>query len=286
MIWALYIASAFGAVALLLMMPRRGFNPRAIGVLLAAATLGALWLYLGRSLPQVLGIDAAAMGYYYAFSGIAIFAAARMITHTRPVFSALWFIMVVLAVTGLLILLSAEFMAAALVIIYGGAILVTYLFVLMLAAPPETPGSSTQATGDGGYDRTAREPVLAVIVGHILLAALLTVFFEPMTRNYDAADASDAVVIAEALTDRPAQRLADRFTGRGEPIPADVQAEMLRLDNVERVGLDLFRSHPLGIELAGVVLLVALIGAVVMARQSSSLPDEQAQQQEPQPPTT
>ncbi len=151
MIWALYIASAFGAIALLLMMPRRGFNPRAIGVLLAAAALGGLWLYLGRSLPEVLGIDAAAMGYYYAFSGIAIFSAACMITHTRPVFSALWFIMVVLAVTGLLILLSAEFMAAALVIIYGGAILVTYLFVLMLAAPPADDTSPIESKlSEGG----------------------------------------------------------------------------------------------------------------------------------------
>jgi NADH:ubiquinone oxidoreductase subunit 6 (subunit J) len=39
------------------------------------------------------------------------------------------------------------------------------------------------------------------------------------------------------------------------------------LDNVERVGFDLFRSHPLGLELAGVILLVALVGAVVIARQ-------------------
>jgi len=33
------------------------------------------------------------------------------------------------------------------------------------------------------------------------------------------------------------------------------------------VGLDLFRGHPLGLELAGVILLVSLIGAVVIARQ-------------------
>ena len=43
-------------------------------------------------------------------------------------------------------------------------------------------------------------------------------------------------------------------------------ASSYQLDNVERVGLDLFRSHPLGLELAGIILLVSLIGAVVIAR--------------------
>ncbi len=48
--YALYIASVIGAAALLLMMPRRGFNPRPLGALLGAATLGGLWLYLARQL--------------------------------------------------------------------------------------------------------------------------------------------------------------------------------------------------------------------------------------------
>ena len=39
-----------------------------------------------------------------------------------------------------------------------------------------------------------------------------------------------------------------------------------RLTYTEAIGLDLFRRHPLGLELAGVILLVALIGAVVIAR--------------------
>ena len=273
MSYPLYIASAFGAVSLLLMMPRRGFNPRAIGVLLGAMALGGLWLYLGRQLPAVLGVDGAAMAYYYVFSAIAIFSAALVITHSQPVFAALWFVMVVLATAGLLLVLSAEFIAAAVVIIYGGAILVTYMFVIMLASP---------AAGDAGgqYDRVAREPVAAVIVGHILLAALLTVFFQPVAPNPDAYEASDSAIIADVLTNRPAQRLADRFTPP-EQVPQDLQVELTQVDNVERVGLDLFRSHPLGIELAGVILLVALVGAVMIARQSTQVSGEGTNNREP-----
>ena len=77
-------------------------------------TLGLLWLHLAdRYLPAAAnrGIPGAAMAYYYIFSGVAIGAAGRVITHRKPVYAALWFVMVVLASSGLLVVLSAEFMA-------------------------------------------------------------------------------------------------------------------------------------------------------------------------------
>ena len=177
MAYALYIASVVGAVALLMMMPRRGFNPRWIGGLLGAVTLGGLWLWLSRGLGEAanLGIGRAAMIYYYLFSAIAIGSAVRVITHTKPVFAALWFIMVVCATAGLFVILGAEFMAFAMIIIYGGAILVTYVFVIMLASQAGDP-ASLQAEPE--YDRVAREPFAAIAAGFLLLAVLLTVAFD------------------------------------------------------------------------------------------------------------
>jgi NADH-quinone oxidoreductase subunit J len=63
------------------------------------------------------------------------------------------------------------------VIIYGGAILVTYVFVIMLAAQA---GGQAAAEGQDPqtsplYDREAREPAAAVIVGFLLLAVLLSI---------------------------------------------------------------------------------------------------------------
>ncbi len=75
--------------------------------------------------------------FFVIFSVIAVAAAVRMITHSKPVYSALYFILVVLSSAGLFLLLQAEFMAFALVIVYAGAILVTYVFVLMLAQQAE-----------------------------------------------------------------------------------------------------------------------------------------------------
>lgn len=252
MTYALYVGSFLGAVALLLMMPRTGFTPKKIGALLGAMTLGGMWLFFTKEFSMTPGMH---MAYYYLFSLIAIGAAARVITHTKPVFSALWFVMVVLASSGLFLLVDAEFVAFAMVIIYGGAILVTYVFVIMLASQSVEPGSEDTAPA---YDRIAREPLAAVTAGFLLLALLLSVTFRPMVPNVAHQAMSDEQTIAELLPERTAERLKDL----GEPFAQSA----VTLDNVERVGLDLFEAHPLGLELAGVILLVSLVGAVVIAR--------------------
>ncbi len=259
--YAFYIASAIGGIGLFMAMPRRGYTPLRLGGLLGGCALGALWLYLAGGLPEAIGLTWGAFAYYYVFSALAIGAAVRVITHTQPVYAALWFVMVVLASSGLFLVLSAEFMAFAMVIIYGGAILVTYLFVMMLASQDQEP-----AGWGGSYDRVSYEPAAAVAVGFLLLATLLTVFFKPMTPNPAARGLTDEQILATVLTDRPAQRLA-RHVGADEstPLPAAL-ADPDHLSNSERIGLDLFHSHPLGLELAGVILLVSLVGAVVIAR--------------------
>lgn len=260
MVYALYIASAIGAIALFMMAPRRGYSPVRLGGLLGAMTLGGLWLTLAGHLPD-LGPDRAAMGYYYIFSAIALVAAVRVITHPRPVYSALWLVMVILASTGLLVLLGASFVAFAMVIIYGGAIVVTYMFVIMLA----THARSEEVAETTDYERSAREPLAAVAVSFVLLAVLLTAAFEPMTPNPAAAGPSEAVLSRE-LTRRPAQRLEERIR-LNDAKATDVALGAAGLDSVEHVGMDLFHGHPLGLELAGVILLVALVGAVVLTRQ-------------------
>jgi len=279
MAYALYIASAIGAVSVFLMLPRRGFNPRKLGALLGAFTLGGLWLVLWRrwsDVEQPLGLARGALPYYYIFSAIAIASAVRVITHTRPVYSALWFVMVVLATAGLFLTLSAEFIAFALVIIYGGAILVTYVFVIMLASEAGDPIPESDSPE---YERVAREPAIAVFAGFLLLAVVLTLVFDadrPLTPNVQARALSDRLMlrgdpskgIAPILPDRAVLHLNRALVREGRAAPAAVYARQMKLDNIERVGVDLFRSNLLGLELAGVILLVSLIGAVVIARQN------------------
>ena len=278
--YALYAASVFGAFALAIMLPTELRWPRFIGPLLGAASVGGLWLFLASGSfwdTRETGMASGSFLYYYIFSGIALVAAVRVITHTRPVYAALWFVMVVLASAGLFLILSAQFMAFAVVIIYGGAILVTYMFVIMLASQSESSGQTNQE-----YERIAKEPVMASAAGFLLLAVLLSISFV-----YDALEAArapvdpantDAALIASSLQDRPLKiETIYETNAAGEPVPADAIAPPANLDptrlaNAERIGLDLFQSHPLGLELAGVILLVSLVGAVVIAK--TKVPDE------------
>ncbi len=265
---ALYGATVLGAVAMVLMLPSRagGATLRLIGAVVGAAGLGGLWLAFCPYMPWVsgaagrggeTGLGEGAFAFYYVFSGIAIVSGVRVITNTRAVYSALWFVMVVISTAGLFLTLEAEFMAFAMLIIYGGAILVTYMFVIMLASQPQV---SDKPEDQPEFERLAWEPMWASVAGFLLLAAVLSVVFDRtgdgqgFTRNPSAA--ADIEAAEMTLSDRP---MGGRDAVTGERIVAPI-------GNVEMVGLNLFEQNPLAIELAGVILLLSLVGAVVIAK--------------------
>ncbi|MEM7575971.1 MAG: NADH-quinone oxidoreductase subunit J [Planctomycetota bacterium] len=275
----LYAATVLGAAAMVLLLPAPGkpggTSWRPLGALLGAATLGGFWLLMSplwldrpRELEPygdaltVTGLDPGAMAFYYVFSAIGIVSAVRVITHHRPVYAALWFVLVILSSAGLFLVLAAEFMALALVMIYGGAILVTYMFVIMLASQPQA-SDAPEDTPD--FERYAREPLWASVAGFLLLAVLLTFIFDgdAVTRNVEAMAITNAEVAEQLLPNRAQIAAVD---GGGDVITVDTA-----VGNVERVGLDLFMQNPLAIELAGVILLLSLIGAVVIAK--TDVPD-------------
>lgn len=206
---------AMGGVGVYLALPRgRARVGRGALVLLLAA--GAILIPL---LSSTAGAGGRA-GWFIGLSVIAVAGAIRMITHRRPVYSALYFVLVVVAVAGLVLLLGAEFLAAALVIIYAGAILVTYVFVIMLA----------QQSGEAVYDREAREPLLASAAGFVLLGILGSRLFGPALE---------------------ASRDADALVPPGD---------------VTWLGTQVLTRYAVGVEVAGLLLLASMVGAIVIAR--------------------
>src|SRR5688500_18822765 len=129
--------------------------------------------------------------YFWIFSLIALGGAVRVITHPRPVYSALYFVLTVFATAGLFVLLMAEFMAAALILIYAGAILVTYVFVIMLASQSTSPDARSGVRQVTEYDAVSRGPVVAASVGFALMGVLLFVIFD-RARAHAAAPGRDA----------------------------------------------------------------------------------------------
>jgi NADH-quinone oxidoreductase subunit J len=309
----LYSVCVLGALGVTLALPRRGVSPQVVGALIVALALGVLFIGLG-----VAGRNSGwALGglpnvNFYLFSVIGLGAGLRMISHPRPVYAALYFILTILASAGLFVLLSAEFMAFALVIVYAGAILITYLFVIMLAT--ESP-TADQVEALSEYDRYAREPGLAAVVGFVFVACMTTMMatgvgdiprpdgyagsrdlgalprkVETALRSAGVIDRDERVAVdgGKALIDltavAPAERRGDgpRVAGtvtvegpggmRHVVTPADPRwPSDLELTNVEGVGFALLRDHPGSIEVAGVILLMAMLGAVVLARKKVEL---------------
>jgi NADH-quinone oxidoreductase subunit J len=303
----LYTCCVIGAFGLyLLARPTvRGVGAKpilnAVGGLLALLAFG--WLVIG--LTNALGKDGEVGGgiLHVAFSAVALIAAAKMITHKRPVYSALYFVLVVLASAGMFLLLDAEFMAFALIIVYAGAILITYMFVLMLAqqAPnPDDPESIPE------YDRHAREPAAGALVGFILLALLCRMISDGSEQIAPRRTSEQAVIAGwERLEAMPKklrghvdEEVEGEFTlGWGEDQPlltpmgdaggalvyyldADGTQRTLRLsddvlpDNIQSVGMALILDFPVSLELAGVILLMAMFGAVMLARKQIELTED------------
>ena len=71
-------------------------------------------------------------GFFYLFSAVLLFAAFRVITARNPVYAALFLVLAFFQAAAIWILLKAEFLAIALVLVYVGAVMVLFLFVVMM----------------------------------------------------------------------------------------------------------------------------------------------------------
>lgn len=210
---------------------------RRLGTLLGLLALGA-FIVTGRRLGGV-GEEAV----FLIVSLVAVVAAAATIVSRSPVYAAIWFALSLCGVAGVLLVLGAQFLGVATIVVYAGAILVMFLFVLMLAQP----------AGLAPYDRVSNEPFLSALAGAVLLGVL----------SLSIGRLSAAPSACCGLPSR-AQAGADAAAGAAAAPPA---ADPLAENHVARLGGELFGRHLVAVEAAGVLLLVALIGAIaVVAR--------------------
>lgn len=309
-----YAAAALGAVALFLLMQPDGNRSRAFRGILTLSGLAAVALLvmaLAKNAPTPPGVtDDAPFWLYVLMAFIAVIGAVRMVTHAKPVYAALYFILVILSSAATFLLMQAEFMAFALVIVYAGAILITYLFVLMLAQ------QSSQASGHGGepvsYDRNPREPMVAVIIGFVVLATLGDALFgstnslqwqTPQTvtayanaRDWRELESMPNLLLTElkavanenklgevesVVWQRPGRALQIDSTGAAVQVNmADGTVQTMKLlpdaqpSNSQSLGWALVAKFPVSLELAGVILLMAMFGAVVLARKQIELAED------------
>jgi NADH-quinone oxidoreductase subunit J len=170
---------------------------------------------------------------FYAFSALAIGASTLVIGQRNPMYSVLLLIASFGALSALYIQLDAPFVAVAQIIIYAGAIMVLFLFVVMLLNAPREDAAE--------WDRS--HPLRHPNIGRfgILLAALLVVQLGWALATVNELDT-----------------------------PIGARADAASVSSVVEMGRVLFSRHTFAFEATSVLILVAMVGAVVLARREGS----------------
>jgi NADH-quinone oxidoreductase subunit J len=172
------------------------------------------------------------MTLFYLFAAVAVVASLLVIAQRNPIYSVLLLIASFGALSGLYVLLEAPFVAVTQIIVYAGAIMVLFLFVVMLLNAPHE---------DTDVD-LSRHPLFRpgpMRFGAVLAAALVAELVWALTRS--AAASGDAGVFPAAF-----------------------------VSSVRAIGVSLFTDYAFPFEVTSVLILVAMVGAVVLARRETS----------------
>jgi NADH-quinone oxidoreductase subunit J len=165
---------------------------------------------------------------FYVFAAVAIGASLLVIGQRNPMYSIMLLIASFGALSALYIQLDAPFVAMAQIIVYAGAIMVLFLFVVMLLNAPQEDAAQ--------WDRThpLRRPGMGRF-GAMLAALLIVQLVWALVRVNDAATAVGA------------------------------RGDVADLSSVRSVGRVLFTDYMFAFEATSILILVAMVGAVVLA---------------------
>jgi NADH-quinone oxidoreductase subunit J len=176
---------------------------------------------------------------FFLFSGVAVVSALLMILHRNPVYSAIFLIVTLFALAGFYVMLNAPFVASVHLIVYAGAIMVLFLFVIMLL------NLQKDAPREGGK-------LLRRIAGATLTIALL---------------AELGALLVYSFSGRQNLLATPASAGVGLSAPAaTVDGGEVLVGSTRAIGAELFTKYLLPFEIASVVLLVAMIGAVIIGK--------------------
>jgi NADH-quinone oxidoreductase subunit J len=166
---------------------------------------------------------------YYLFAALTVVASLLVIGQRNPMYSVMLLIVSFGGLSGLYIQLEAPFVAVAQIIIYAGAIMVLFLFVVMLLNAPKEDAAD--------WDRThpLRQP--GVTRWGTVLAGLLI------------------VQLTTAL-----------LAVREFNTPVGAQSDASTVNSVHDMGRSIFTRHTFAFEATSLLILVAMVGAVVLAR--------------------
>jgi len=169
---------------------------------------------------------------FYVFGAVAVLTSSLVIGQGNPMYSVLLLVASFGAISGLYVQLDAPFMAVIQIIVYAGAIMVLFLYVVMLLNAPREDAAE--------WDRThpLRQPGI-VRWGAVLAGLLVVQLAWALSRSVEARDAV------------------------GSRADADV------VSSVRTIGRVMFTDYVFAFEATSVLILVAMVGAILLARKES-----------------
>jgi len=185
--------------------------------------------------------------FFWVFSIAAILAGLLTVMARNAVHSALFLISSLVSVAALFILLGAEFIAGVQILVYVGGVMVLFLFVIMLV--------NVGAEEEGLAAIFNRPPQVAAALIFSLLLVLGLLF--AINRGYQGLQKRDGQKIQQASEARSSQQ---------QDLPASATGVSRLTKETERVGTSLYTYAALPFEIASILLLVAIIGSVMLAR--------------------
>jgi len=208
-------------------------------------------------------VTASAM-VFYVLASLCVVSAVMVVTRRSAIHAALFLVLAFFCVAGIYVILSAEFLAAVQVLVYAGGVMVLFLFVIMLV-PQGGAMSGGSAVQHGGL----------VPQGGTLWQGIAVKGGSQAPQGDNAPQAGQApqappvrhVVVSLMLAVALAGTIILWFWD-STPVGAAAGTRLLLAGggNIEAVGMELYQRYLLPFEIASVLLLVAMIGAVVLAR--------------------
>jgi NADH-quinone oxidoreductase subunit J len=184
--------------------------------------------------------------FFWVFALAALVAGLLTVMARNAVHSALFLISALVSVAALFVLLGAEFIAGVQILVYVGGVMVLFLFVIMLVNV-----GAEEREQEVLFNRTG-QTTAAVCFAALLVFGLFYAINQSAGRFASAPnEASPGAAAARDANLKPSETRVARIS-----------------EDTQRVGASLYRYGGLPFEIASVLLLVAIVGSVLLARTS------------------
>jgi NADH-quinone oxidoreductase subunit J len=166
---------------------------------------------------------------FYAFSLLTVLSAGMVVSSKNPVHSVFFLILAFFNVAGLFVLLGAEYIAMTLIIVYVGAVAVLFLFVVMML----------NVNFSEMRDGFLKYLPLGGAVAFTIFAEFVFIFYNSLGSKNALAPVHNVIVPS------------------GE------------ISNTQAIGAILYTNYAYPFQMAGIILLIAMIGAIVLTKRDS-----------------